>query len=169
MEALYKLGKDVQRTTDVAKSFERRKCNHREAIPGNECITEVVGESYDVILISTVPSNRVLSSGESNKHRYVIATQSPALRSALRSVPAVPVVHINRSVMILEPPSDITLRAKELVGSYLTFKPLSLTRFCRLNIRLSYPPHPRKSRFQRCRKPQNHPKRNGRDPRDQTL
>jgi len=91
---LYLQGKSEQPSVDLAKTFERRKCNHREAIPGDDCLSDVVGET--------------------NKHRYVIATQSSDLRSKLRLIPAVPVVHVNRSVMILEPPSDTTLRAKEL-------------------------------------------------------
>ncbi|KAH9835629.1 Fcf1-domain-containing protein [Rhodofomes roseus] len=90
---LYLQGKEQQPAVDLAKTFERRKCNHREAIPGDECLASVVGET--------------------NKHRYVIATQSHDLRVKLRTVPAVPLVHINRSVMILEPPSKATLEAKE--------------------------------------------------------
>ncbi|KAF5382919.1 hypothetical protein D9757_006373 [Collybiopsis confluens] len=88
------LQRDQQSAVDLAKTFERRKCNHREAISGDDCLASVVGDS--------------------NKHRYVIATQSTPLRSKLRIIPAVPIVHINRSVMILEPPSDVTLRAKAL-------------------------------------------------------
>ncbi len=42
---LYLQGKSHQPATDLAKSFERRKCNHKEAIPGNECIAAVVGGS----------------------------------------------------------------------------------------------------------------------------
>ncbi|KAI0724472.1 Fcf1-domain-containing protein [Cerioporus squamosus] len=91
---LYLQGKEQQPAVDLAKTFERRKCNHREAIPGDECLSSVVGET--------------------NKHRYVLATQSQELRQKLRAIPAVPIVHINRSVMILEPPSDATLRAKAL-------------------------------------------------------
>ncbi|TFY79374.1 hypothetical protein EWM64_g4639 [Hericium alpestre] len=91
---LYLQGKVQQPAVDLAKIFERRKCNHREAIPGDECLTSVIGDT--------------------NKHRYVVATQSQPLRSKLRSIPGVPILHINRSVMILEPPSDVTLRAKEL-------------------------------------------------------
>ncbi|KAL4243483.1 PIN domain-like protein [Abortiporus biennis] len=90
---LYLQGKSQQPAVDLAKTFERRKCNHREPIPGDDCLSDVVGET--------------------NKHRYVIATQSTSLRQKLRATPAVPIVHINRSVMILEPPSDITLQAKE--------------------------------------------------------
>ncbi|KAJ7130066.1 Fcf1-domain-containing protein [Mycena crocata] len=90
---LYLLGKTLQPAVDLAKTFERRKCNHREPIPGDECLTSVVGET--------------------NKHRYVVATQSHPLRVKLRSIPAVPIVHVNRSVMVLEPPSDATIRSKD--------------------------------------------------------
>ncbi|KAI9445144.1 Fcf1-domain-containing protein [Lactarius indigo] len=89
---LYLQGKSHQPAVDLAKSFERRKCNHKEAIPGDECIVTVVGDS--------------------NTHRYVIATQSHPLRVSLRAVPGVPIVHVNRAVMVLEPASDATLRAK---------------------------------------------------------
>jgi U3 small nucleolar RNA-associated protein 23 len=61
----------------------------------------------------------MLCTGETNKHRYAIATQSQPLRAKLRLIPAVPIVHINRSVMILEPPSDATLKAKALVSEHL--------------------------------------------------
>ncbi|KAG7099394.1 hypothetical protein E1B28_001247 [Marasmius oreades] len=89
------LQKSQQPAVDLAKTFERRKCNHREIIPGDDCLTSVVGDS--------------------NKHRYVIATQSQPLRSNLRAIPAVPLVHLNRSVMVLEPPSDATIAAKQEV------------------------------------------------------
>ncbi|KAI0815180.1 Fcf1-domain-containing protein [Irpex lacteus] len=94
---LYLQGKSVQSAVDLAKTFERRKCNHKEAIPGDECLTSVIGET--------------------NKHRYVLVSQSQPLRSKLRNIPAVPMVHINRSVMILEPPSDATIRAKNAVSA----------------------------------------------------
>ncbi|KAH7915356.1 Fcf1-domain-containing protein [Hygrophoropsis aurantiaca] len=93
VEELYRQGKAFQPAVDLAKSFERRKCNHREPIPGDECLTSVVGDE--------------------NKNRYVIATQSQPLRVKLRTIPAVPIVHMNRSVMILEPPSQATLAKKE--------------------------------------------------------
>lgn len=44
MVALYQLGKEQQGTIDLAKSFERRKCNHREAIDAGQCIKEVIGK-----------------------------------------------------------------------------------------------------------------------------
>ncbi|KZT30343.1 PIN domain-like protein [Neolentinus lepideus HHB14362 ss-1] len=90
---LYLQGRSQQPAVDLAKTFERRKCNHREAISGDECLASVVGDT--------------------NKHRYVIATQSQPLRSKLRKIPGVPLIHINRSVVVLEPPSDATLEKKE--------------------------------------------------------
>ncbi|KAG8702536.1 hypothetical protein FRC08_003433 [Ceratobasidium sp. 394] len=92
MIELYKLGPSAQPIVDMAKGFERRRCNHREAIENEPCVESVVGET--------------------NKHRYVIATQSTNLRNNLRKIPAVPVVHINRSVMVLEPCSEATRNAK---------------------------------------------------------
>ncbi|KAH7104603.1 Fcf1-domain-containing protein, partial [Auriculariales sp. MPI-PUGE-AT-0066] len=91
---LYKRGRSAQPAVDLAKTFERRRCNHREAILGNDCLQQVVGDA--------------------NKHRYVVASQNQPLRAKLRTIPAVPLVHIERSVMILEPPSDETLRQKAL-------------------------------------------------------
>ncbi|KAK7058802.1 hypothetical protein VNI00_001426 [Paramarasmius palmivorus] len=95
IELVKQLGmKGQESAVALAKTFERRKCNHREAIPGDECLTSVVGDT--------------------NKHRYVIATQSQPLRSKLRTIPAVPIVHLTeRSVMVLEPPSDTTIKAKQ--------------------------------------------------------
>lgn len=45
----------------------------------------------------------------------MVATQSHPLRISLRAVPGVPIVHVKRAVMILEPASDATLRAKNCV------------------------------------------------------
>lgn len=82
-----------QSVVDLAKTFERRKCNHREPVLTDECLSTVVGQT--------------------NKHRYVIATQSSPLRTALRNIAGIPIVHMNRSVMVLEPPSDATLKQKQ--------------------------------------------------------
>ena len=57
-----------------------------------------------------------LCEGPSNKHRYLVATQSVELRNTLREIPAVPIIHINRSVLVLEPPSQVTLAQKGDVG-----------------------------------------------------
>jgi U3 small nucleolar RNA-associated protein 23 len=116
---LYLQGKSLQPAVDLAKSFERRKCNHREPIPGDDCVASVVGVFFQCSLVLSAQSN----AGETNKHRYVIATQSQPLRARLRTIPAVPLLHINRSVMVLEPPSDVTIKAKEAVSSSILHEP----------------------------------------------
>lgn len=123
---LYLQHKTEQPAIDLAKSFERRKCNHREAIPGDECLASVVGTSpYPSLTLPPTAHYHYRTgwgfarAGETNKHRYVLAIQAQELRQKLRAIPAVPIVHVNRSVMILEPPSDATLRAKALVRTLL--------------------------------------------------
>lgn len=54
--------------------------------------------------------------GKDNPNRYVIATQSLDLRKKLRAVPGLPLVYINRSVMLLETPSDQTMQKKSRVS-----------------------------------------------------
>lgn len=71
-----------------AKQLERRRCGHHpesfaEPLSTAACLAAVVG-----------PTNR---------HRYVVATQDLELRRALRNVPGVPLVYVNRSVVIMEP------------------------------------------------------------------
>lgn len=79
----------------LAKSMERRRCGHVDAPETpTSCILECVGTR--------------------NKNRYIVATQDQKLREKLRRVPGVPLVYINRSVMILEPPSPATLMIKEI-------------------------------------------------------
>lgn len=48
VEALYKLGKEYQQVTNLAKTFERRRCNHREAIEPDACLKDVVGRSRSI-------------------------------------------------------------------------------------------------------------------------
>lgn len=96
MEALYAGGKDIQKVTNLAKTFERRRCNHRTAIAPDECLTDVIGET--------------------NKHRYILATQSTPLLTSLSRIPGLPIVHFNpRGVLVLSPPSTATVRAKNTV------------------------------------------------------
>ncbi|GAA5885698.1 hypothetical protein JCM16303_003119 [Sporobolomyces ruberrimus] len=93
IQALYDQGEQGQAAVDMAKEFERRKCNHFKPRPEDECMTAMAGED--------------------NKNRYVIATQSLELRQVLRKVPGTPIVYIARSVVLLETPSDQTLAKKQ--------------------------------------------------------
>jgi U3 small nucleolar RNA-associated protein 23 len=46
--------------------------------------------------------------GPANKHRYVVASQDEGLRKTLRGVVGVPLLHVRRSVMIMEPMARAT-------------------------------------------------------------
>ncbi|KDE03329.1 hypothetical protein MVLG_06172 [Microbotryum lychnidis-dioicae p1A1 Lamole] len=92
MQVLYDLGPSGQPSVNLAKEFERRKCNHLKARPAEQCLTAMAGKD--------------------NPHRYVIATQSLTLRKHLRTVPGLPIVYLNRSVVLLESPSDQTMKKK---------------------------------------------------------
>jgi Fcf1 len=65
--------------------------------------------------------------GQTNKHCYVVATQSHPLCIGLRATPGVPIVHVNHSVMILEPASDATLHVKQNVRCAIDFRTELLT------------------------------------------
>ena len=48
-----------------------------------------------------------------NKHRYVVATQEREVRAAMREVAGVPLVYINRSVMVMEPMAERSAEVRE--------------------------------------------------------
>lgn len=80
-----------------AKDFERRYCGHHpeshpEPLSTQECLMSVVDGK---------------KTGR-NKHRYVVATQDVDLRRRLRQIPGVPLIYVNRGVMIMEPMAEST-------------------------------------------------------------
>ncbi|CAN3354211.1 rRNA-processing protein Utp23p [Diutina catenulata] len=93
MEELYKTKN--QEAIDIAKRFERRRCNHKPAVGGDECIESITAVNG------------------ANKFRYVIAAQSEELRRSLRQVPGVPLIFMKQSVMVMEHMSDATKRQNE--------------------------------------------------------
>ncbi|RKF60342.1 rRNA-processing protein utp23 [Erysiphe neolycopersici] len=94
MRHLYASASDpgISHVIEQAKSYERRRCGHLPSeypvpLSAQSCITSVVD-----------PKNN-----EVNKHRYVVASQDLNVRKAMRDLMGVPLVYINRSVMIMEP------------------------------------------------------------------
>ena len=82
----------VRGVVAMAKGWERRRCNHKEALPPRDCLAAVVGPT--------------------NQHRYVLAADDAQVRRALRrTVPGLPIVHYSQSVLVLEPMSDVTEQA----------------------------------------------------------
>jgi U3 small nucleolar RNA-associated protein 23 len=85
---------------EAAKSAERRRCGHHELeepLSAVECLESVVDSK---------------GSGR-NQHRYVVASQDEEVRRKMRGIAGVPLVYINRSVMILEPMAGATEDVRE--------------------------------------------------------
>jgi U3 small nucleolar RNA-associated protein 23 len=87
---------------DRAKLFERRRCDHRpeeypEPLSAVECISTVVDPK----------------GSKTNKHRYVVASQELDVRRVMRGITGVPLLYINRSVMIMEPMAGVTAENRE--------------------------------------------------------
>lgn len=87
---------------EKAKLFERRRCGHRpedhpEPLSAEACISSVVDPK----------------DSKTNKNRYVVASQELEVRKKMRKVRGVPLVYVNRSVMIMEPMSGATGDARE--------------------------------------------------------
>lgn len=90
MRHLYNAEPKDEALINQAKTYERRRCNHHELenpLSTLECFSEVVDPKESL----------------TNKHHYVVATQDTKVRAKMRRIPGVPLVYINRSVMILEP------------------------------------------------------------------
>ncbi|KAJ2358317.1 hypothetical protein IWW50_002107 [Coemansia erecta] len=67
----------------MSKKFEKRRCPHKTPISGADCVREIIGES--------------------NKHNYCVAAQGDELRTKLRKIPGIPIIHGTHSVVVLEP------------------------------------------------------------------
>ncbi|KAJ1955024.1 hypothetical protein GGI12_005659 [Dipsacomyces acuminosporus] len=77
---------DSSEAVKVARSCEKRRCPHKDPISGTECIKEIMGDE--------------------NKFNYCVAVQDKDLRDRLRRIPGVPLIHIQRSVVLLEHVQD---------------------------------------------------------------
>jgi U3 small nucleolar RNA-associated protein 23 len=102
MRHLYSAEPKDEETILKAKEFERRRCNHHELenpLSTEECLKSVVDPKGSL----------------TNKNRYVVATQDPEVRAHFRKIPGVPLVYINKSVMILEPMASATEQQREQV------------------------------------------------------
>jgi U3 small nucleolar RNA-associated protein 23 len=87
---------------DLAKTLERRRCGHHpeefaEPLSTLECLKEVVDPK----------------SNHSNKHNYVVASQSQQVRQAMREIKGVPLIYVTRSVMLMEPLSTATIQVRK--------------------------------------------------------
>lgn len=130
MEALYR--SENAQAIALAKNFERRRCGHRPAPKGRAAVEAAEAYANKVKQAeargdeppkkpddgSRKPHDclwEVIVHNNQNKHRYVVATQKDKLRNRLRRIPAVPMLYLSRSVMVMEPMSQITERARAMI------------------------------------------------------
>ncbi|KAL8711921.1 MAG: hypothetical protein Q9225_007036, partial [Loekoesia sp. 1 TL-2023] len=84
----------------LAKSMERRRCNHHELddpLSTLECLSNVIDPKESA----------------TNRNRYVVASQEEEVRRFCRGLKGVPLVYVKRSVMILEPMAEGSIGMKE--------------------------------------------------------
>lgn len=123
IQHLYKTKNEA--AIDLAKTFERRRCGHLP-LKKHQKVEEQSLNASEEEGKKKKPENKgtlsafecmteVVSIKGQNKHRYVVATQKPKLRMAFRKIPAVPLIYINRAVMIMEPMSPVTEKARDKI------------------------------------------------------
>ncbi|KAA8916876.1 hypothetical protein TRICI_000995 [Trichomonascus ciferrii] len=105
MEALYR--SKNEEAINLAKQFERRKCGHRPARKGEDEEDGTLS-AFDCI-------KSVVNVKGQNKHRYVVATQKLRLRQVFHKLPGVPLIYIERSVMLMEDPSPATEQVRRRI------------------------------------------------------
>lgn len=104
MRHLYLL-KDVPQSAKdalihTAQSMERRRCNHHvldEPLSTLECLNSVIDPKKS----------------NTNKNRYVVASQDEDVRRHCRGIRGVPLVFVKRSVMVMEPMAAGSVKARE--------------------------------------------------------
>lgn len=85
---------------NLAKQMERRRCNHHaleKPLSTLDCFTSVIDPKQS----------------NSNKNRYVIASQEEDVRKYCRGLRGVPLVYVKRSVMVMEPMADGSVSVKQ--------------------------------------------------------
>lgn len=73
----------------IAKRFEMRNCRHSPGKSAVECVEDLIGTA--------------------NQFHYVVAVQNYELRKRLREVLGVPLLFVNRGVVLMEDPSKVTI------------------------------------------------------------
>ncbi|XP_052475020.1 rRNA-processing protein UTP23 homolog [Carassius gibelio] len=96
LKELESLAKDLYGAKLILQRFQIRKCKHmKDPLPASECLLSMLGET--------------------NPHNYFIATQDQELTTALKKIPGVPLLYIILNTMVLDKPSERSLKHVEAV------------------------------------------------------
>ncbi|KAL2080239.1 hypothetical protein ACEWY4_024032 [Coilia grayii] len=97
------LGKDLYGAKLILQRFQIRRCPHfKEPVSASECLLSMLEGT--------------------NPHHYFIATQDNVLTKSLKDIPGVPVMYIIQNTVVLDKPSDSSLKRVQavLVGELVT-------------------------------------------------
>ncbi|KAL7829645.1 hypothetical protein AOLI_G00305300 [Acnodon oligacanthus] len=96
LKELDSLSKDLYGAKVILQRFQMRRCKHsKEPVSASECLLSLVGET--------------------NPHHYFVATQDRKLATGLMKIPGVPLLYIVQNTMVLEKPSECSLKHVEAV------------------------------------------------------
>ncbi|RLN93670.1 hypothetical protein BBJ28_00003631 [Nothophytophthora sp. Chile5] len=99
LEELEMLGETTREAFELAKTFKVAEVYNQAKKTTSE-------EGKPSVDVSNVIQAII---GERNERKFVVCTQEVELRKALRSVPGVPLIYLNRSVLVFEDISRATL------------------------------------------------------------
>ena len=90
--------------TFVARRFESRNCRHDgQKLSGTDCLKDLIGKN--------------------NPHHYCVAGQDLELRKAIRQIYGVPTIFILRDTVLMEPPTEKTLKVVKAKEERKLLKP----------------------------------------------
>ncbi|ORZ20329.1 Fcf1-domain-containing protein, partial [Absidia repens] len=93
------------RAASVAKTFESRKCKHHHPVSSAQCLMDLLGSD--------------------NANNYCIATQNNVIRKHIRDMPGVPVLKVQKGMIILESLSTATKDAIQKIAKMIQPPPSS--------------------------------------------
>ncbi|XP_066922333.1 rRNA-processing protein UTP23 homolog [Clytia hemisphaerica] len=91
------LGKQLGGAVHICKQFKLRKCGHSKAVPAQECILSMIGDTND--------------------NHFFVASQDSELRDHLRTIPGVPLLRIHYNALVLEKPSKDSITEAQKIDS----------------------------------------------------
>ncbi|XP_041933447.1 rRNA-processing protein UTP23 homolog [Alosa sapidissima] len=90
------LGKDLYGAKLILQRFQVRRCPHfDEPVPASECLLSMLEGT--------------------NPHHYFIATQDNELTKGLKEIPGVPIMYVIQNTMVLDKPSECSLKRVQAV------------------------------------------------------
>ncbi|XP_051949330.1 rRNA-processing protein UTP23 homolog [Xyrauchen texanus] len=95
LKELETLPKELYGAKLILQRFQVRQCKHKDPLPASQCLLSMLGEA--------------------NPHHYFIATQDQELTTALKKIPGVPLLYIILNTMVLDKPSECSLKHIEAV------------------------------------------------------